>query len=104
MKGIGVDNEPLQIHGVGDIPIKPLVGGRCHDNVIEDVLFVPGLGANLFSVRSATKRGFNVSFTGDLVKITFGKKVVTPGTSISGNLYSLNIRHASTEDFSPPSH
>ena len=101
VRGIGVDSKPLQIHGCGDIAIKSLIGGRWYNNVIQDVLFVPGLGANLFSVRSVTKRGFNVSFIGDQVKITHGKKIVTTGTSVSDNLYALNVKHASVEDFSP---
>ena len=65
VRGIGVDRKPLQVHGREDIAIKSLVKGRWHDNTIEDVLFVPGLGAKLLSVRSATRRGFNVSFIGD---------------------------------------
>ena len=100
VRGIGVDSKPLQVHGCVDIAIKSLVGGRWHDNTIEAVLFVPGLGANLFSVRSATRRGFNVSFIGDEVKIMCGKKTVTTGTSLSENLYSLNIKHTSVDDFS----
>lgn len=55
------------------------MGGRWFENVFKDVLYV--LGANLFSVRSATKRGFTVSFIGDQVRILHGKKTVLTGTS-----------------------
>lgn len=93
-----MDSQPIQICGYGDIPVNSLVGGKWHENVIKDV---PGLGMNLFSVRSATKKDFNKTFIDDQVKIIDGKRTVTTGTSLSENLYYLNIKHASVNDYSP---
>jgi hypothetical protein len=60
VKGIGSENCPLQATGKGDICIKSKVNGEWRNNIIYDVLFVPKLGANSFSVRAATKRGLKV--------------------------------------------
>ena len=76
VKGIG-SGRPLQVHGQGDIPIRTRCNGIWHDGVFQDALYVPKLGANLFSVRSATKRGFSVLFTGVHVNVCRGDKTVT---------------------------
>jgi len=70
VKEIGSDNFPLQATGKGDICIKSKVNGEWRNNIIYDVLFVPKLGANLFSVRAATKRGVKVVFDNDGASIT----------------------------------
>jgi hypothetical protein len=96
VKGIGSDNCPLQATGKGDIRIKSQVNGEWRNNIIYDVLFVPKLGANLFSVRAATKRGVKVVFDNDGVSITYNSSVVATGTSNGTNLYLL--------DFEPVNH
>ena len=53
VKGIG-NAKPLQVHGRGDIPIRTKLDGTWRNGILHDTLYVPKLGANLFSVRSAT--------------------------------------------------
>ncbi len=48
-------------------------------------------GANLFSVRAATKRGVRVVFDNGGVSITYNSSVVATGTSNRTNLYLLNF-------------
>ena len=57
VKGIGLDNDPQQVHGVGDIPIRRRVDGNWFNAVIHTAAYVPGLGANRFSILCATKLG-----------------------------------------------
>lgn len=79
--GIGSSNAPLQVHGCGNIPIKTRVNGEWNEGVLFDFIFVPGLGANLFLVRSATNQGAVCNFSGKNLVITRGEKVVAVGTS-----------------------
>lgn len=56
VSGIGIDNKPLQVHGYGSVPVTCEVKEGNRTGILKHVLFVPKLGANLFSVRSAIKR------------------------------------------------
>ena len=92
VRGIGKDNEPLQVHGRGDVHIQTRVSGQWYNGTIHDVLYVPKLGANLFSIGAATKKGAQVVFSGDQVKIFRGNKVIAFGTRAGKNLYQLDNR------------
>ncbi len=67
------------------------MNGEWRNNIIYDVLFVPKLGANLFSVRAATKRGVKVALDNDGVSITYNSSVVATGASNGTNLYLLHF-------------
>ena len=47
----------IRAEGTGDFLMRFRVDGLWHDGVLHDVLFIPNLGANLFSVRTAAARG-----------------------------------------------
>ena len=91
VKGVGIDAKPLYATGRGDIPIRTKVGGVWYDGIIQEVLYVPRLGANLFSVSSAAARGAVFTFSEDEVTITRNSKVIATGISLLNNLYVLNI-------------
>jgi transposase InsO family protein len=92
VKGVGCSNNLLQAKGMGDITIQTNVNEKWHSGILKNVLFVPDLGVNLFSVRSATKAGLRVLFNNDRVTISKGEKIVAVGESFSNHLYRLNIR------------
>jgi len=92
VKGVGCSNNLLQAKGMGDITIQTNVNEEWHSGILKNVLFVPDLGVNLFSVRSATKVGLRVLFNNDRVTISKGEKIVAVGESFSNHLYRLNIR------------
>jgi transposase InsO family protein len=92
VKGVGCSNNLLQAKGMGDITIQTNVNEEWHSGILKNVLFVPDLGVNLFSVRSATKAGLRVLFNNDRVTISKGEKIVAVGESFSNHLYRLNIR------------
>lgn len=96
VKGIGLDNAPLQVHGVGHIPIRSRVDGVWIDAVIKDAVYVPSLGANLFSIRCATKLGAVCIFTGRRLSIAIGEKIVAVGACQS-SLYRLDIEPSRAE-------
>jgi len=59
--GIGASQYP--VHGYGDVHIWTEVDGVKRPAIIRRVLYVPGLGTNLFSIRVVTKLGWTVTFT-----------------------------------------
>ena len=63
VKGIG--GTVLHATGYGNIPIKSTIDGQELDGVLDDVLYVPGLGANIFSIGSTTDAGVQVTFVDD---------------------------------------
>nr|XP_029710223.1 uncharacterized protein LOC115256104 [Aedes albopictus] len=73
----------------GSIKITSLVGGRRIDYVVNDVLYVPELQYNLFSIRCVGKLGMRVTFEDEAVEISRGGEVVATG-KLSGKLYVLN--------------
>ena len=91
VNGIGENRKPLQVHGYGSIPISSLVEGSWHAGILQDVLYVPQLGANLFSVLSAANKGFGVNFIGEKVEVVKGAKIVAVGASTASNLYRMSM-------------
>ena len=100
IKGIGKDNEPLFALGIGDIKIKTRISKDWHDGIIYEVLYVPNLGATLFSIGAATERGVKAIFDSDGVTCVKNEKVVATGTRVGKKLYVMNIKFAEqqTED------
>ena len=92
VKVVGCSNNLLQAKGMGDITIQINVNEEWHSGILKNVLFVPDLAVNLFSVQSATKAGLRVLFNNDRVTISKGEKIVAVGESFSNHLYRLNIR------------
>ena len=58
VNGIG-NNVPLQVYGQGNIPIKTKVNGNWNEGTLKYVIYVPNLGVNLFSIRSAVGSNSN---------------------------------------------
>jgi hypothetical protein len=53
----------LRVVGRRDIPFTIIVRGKIQQNVPNDVLYVPGLKTNIFSIKCAvTQRGYSVFF------------------------------------------
>ncbi|XP_062541020.1 uncharacterized protein LOC134209055 [Armigeres subalbatus] len=73
----------------GTVKMVSMVGGRRINSVMNDVLYVPELQYNLFSVRRIGKLGMRVTFGNDVVEIKRGSDVVATG-KLSGKLYVLN--------------
>ena len=53
--------------GIGDIRIKIQTEGVEAIGTLKDVLYVPALGINLFSISTATKNGLKAHFHDDKV-------------------------------------
>ena len=82
VKGIGSSNYPVR--GSGDVQVWiTTTDGVKKPATIKGVLYVPGLGTNLFSIAAATDLGWMATFTGahvyfssaDEKNLMFGKRV-----------------------------
>lgn len=83
------NGEQVTSVGKGSIRIKCQNGEGVINSVkLVDVLLVPGIGANLLSVKKLTEKGYVVIFKDRLCEINFGEKQVAVG-DISGNLFKL---------------
>lgn len=87
----GVGSTQLETCGVGNIPIHSFVYGEKKEGELRDVLFVPGLGTNLFSIGMATDTGINVNFTQDKVAFFKSDTQIMSGQRVGKSLYHLKI-------------
>ncbi len=58
----GIADAKLDVLGFGDITVAVAINGIVNLNTITEVLYVPGLGINLFSVGAALASGLTVRF------------------------------------------
>ena len=87
----GIGKKRLQVRGLGTVRVRGEVDKVVLKGVLQEVLYVPKLGANLFSVSSATRNGYEVSFSGDGVKVLKNAKVLAVGSRGNSNLYVFNL-------------
>lgn len=85
------NNAYINAKGRGTVNVSCLVNGKWHNNHITNVLFVPEIAHNLFSVSAATDKGF--TYRAEKSKCVFlrGRKVVAVGEKLD-KLYKLLIR------------
>ena len=101
VKGIG--GTVLPVRGQGDVNIVSNVNGQKMHCVIKGVLYVPGLGTNLFSIGAATSAGAQVHFSDDRVTLSKDGSVRMEGRRAGNALYHLDIMAVSTADEALPS-
>ena len=91
--GLG-DGASVDSHGVGNVRATMLFGkGRSSRATFTEVLYVPGLASNLFSVRAVTTKGHTVTFVDEECKILTkeGRKLLGKG-HMNGKLYRLDCK------------
>jgi len=74
---------------MGTAVIQGMVGAKGVDLTLSDVLVVPGLIVSLFSVRVATKLGYEVRFRADGMGVYDRSELLVDGQR-SGNIYVLS--------------
>lgn len=97
VKGVGKDNQPLVVKGKGDIKTQVTIGADVHYGILQDVLYVPGIGVNLFSIGKATDCGITAVFEKQSVKMYRGNNLELIGTRADKDLYQLNFKALSPE-------
>lgn len=67
----GIGDTKLDVLGKGNIPVTILFNNVPTSHTLLDVLFIPGLRTNLFSIRAATCNGLKVRFVENKVYLQF---------------------------------
>ncbi|KAL7304754.1 hypothetical protein TKK_0002986 [Trichogramma kaykai] len=88
------DNKACRIKGSGTIMIDRYINGKRFQGQLEDVLFIPDMKKNLISVGACTRKGFSVSFSGDIVQFIKDSRVKGVGTRQSNNIYRMFFKVA----------
>ena len=100
---IGIGDNHLEVRGRGNIKIIIDIDGSKTTRNIRDVLYVPGLGTNLFSIGAATEHGLEARFQGDQVRFYNGDSLVLKGRRTGDTLYLLDLKpQATTTQISAP--
>lgn len=89
VKTITVANrEPLAVKGAGEINVNLAQGGTIQ---LKNVLYVPGLAANLISVSSITKSGYKVQFSEKGCNVSDIKGNIICSATLRNKLYALDM-------------
>ena len=86
------DDGVCEVSGEGTVIIDKLVNGVWREARIENVLYVPKVRNNLFSVGVCTSRGFEVSFASEYVVLTDNNKIVATGVKQSNEIFRMFFR------------
>ena len=88
----GIDrNNSLFVRGRGSVRFKSKVSSNLFDGIVQNVIFIPDLGANLISISAVTKLGITVPFKNDTVRFMKDERTLIPGTRATTSLYLLGI-------------
>ena len=89
----GIGSAKCSVRGYGDVNIWTEVNGDRKPAIIKKVLYVPGLGINLFSIAAATDLGWKVTFVDTMVHISSEENTkIIVGERVGRNLYLLAIQ------------
>ena len=80
------------IQGKGSVPLRCFHGSEHKDLIATDVFYVPNLEANLLSVSTSNKKGFDVIFDANgQCKVTSGEKIYVTGFQKDG-IYQVHCK------------
>lgn len=91
------DNEQCDVEGEGTILIQRYVNGAWQKASIDNVLYVPRIEKNLFSVGVCTTKGLEVVFKNNSVKIVDGDEVLATGIKQDNEIYRMLFRKDNTK-------
>ena len=95
----GIGSSIYSVRGYGDVHVWAEVHGNKQAITIQKVLYVPGLGVNLFSIAAATDLGWKVTFLDSLIHIASEHNIpIMVGERTDGNLYLLTTQPRLQED------
>jgi hypothetical protein len=87
----GIGGVQVKALGVGTVPIVSYINGESKAGTLHEVLFVPDLGTNLFSVGIATDHGIEAHFAKDGATFVKNGIEVMSGKRLGKSLYHLNV-------------
>lgn len=94
---VAKSGQVIVAESAGTIRVDMVIDGRRHPSVVKNVLYVPELQCNLFSVRRLEDIGMTVKIAGGKVAIHKDGHTVCVGQR-TGQLYALDIYRRGDED------
>lgn len=89
------DNTMLHAAGRGQIVVDVIINGRKIQHTLGDVLHVPGIKRNLFSIGAATDRGIEAKLGRCILKLFRNGALIATGQREGNELYRMNMRVSS---------
>ncbi|UYV65259.1 hypothetical protein LAZ67_3003730 [Cordylochernes scorpioides] len=86
------NGKKIYAKGKGNIDILSYVDSQKINATLLDVLYIPELETNLFSISTATKHGLTLICKGNQIKLTKNSKVLVTGIKDNSNLYRIFIK------------
>jgi len=86
------------IIGEGTVLIKMLIDGEWREACIDNVLHVPEIKKNLFSIGTCTEKGFKVTFDNEWAKITRLSENIAIGVKQTNKVYRMLFRTSVIEN------
>ena len=83
------DNGECDVSSVGTVKIRKFVNKEWTSSTIVNVLYVPKLRKNLFSVGMCAERGFAVTFSENRVVISRRGEIVAEGAKQANAIYRM---------------
>jgi len=88
------DSSCIEVEGHGTIEVLALVKGQWEPRTVEDVLYVPKLKKNLFSVGATTNKNLKVVFKDNKMEV-YGKRLLAVGIKQTNQCYKMLFKTAS---------
>ena len=86
------DGTPCEVRGTGIVHMERLVNGKWIPGRIENVLYVPDLKKNLFSVGTCVRKGFKVVFEVNEINFFLNDSLVCQGIIQENNVFRMCMR------------
>ena len=83
------ENGECEVRGVVSVKIRKFVNNEWTSSTIENVLYVPKLRKNLFSVKMCAARGFDVTFSENRVVISRRGEIIAEGAKQANAIYRM---------------
>lgn len=83
--------KPMFCLGRGTVVVRSQVGSKWINLALTDVLYIPDLGRNLFSLRVVTTKGYSVAMKDNWVEVRKGNDLKARAVS-NGKLYHVSFR------------
>jgi len=86
------DNGECEVIGQGTALIERLIDGVWHEARIENVLYVPKIRKNLFSIGEYTEKGFKAVFEKKWTKVQDDGEIVAIGVKQTNKIFRMFFR------------
>lgn len=90
------DNSFVKAEGIGSVKIEALIDNKWQPRTLENTLYVPNLGKNLFSVGAVTNRNFKVIFDNKKIEVR-NTRLIAAGTKLPNQCYKMSFKTINVE-------